>query len=207
MSGRRPAWLGTLLGVAQNVALPVGAYLVLVALGWEPVWALAGSATVSVVVLGLDWRRTRRLDALGGLVLLRFALSLALAWLAGDARVLLVKDSAVTGLIALVGLVSLTWERPAIARVRADLSGDPEAFHAGLRERDDLRRLHRRLTLVWVAGLLAEAAGSTTMALLAPITVAVVVTNLTGPAVVVGLVAVTEVAARRTARRAEAPRD
>ncbi|WP_299051228.1 VC0807 family protein [uncultured Nocardioides sp.] len=200
----RPGWVGTLLGVGQNVVLPIAAYLVLVGLGWAPVWALAGSAAVSVVVLGVEWRRTRRVDALGGLVLLRFVLSLALAWLTGDARVLLVKDSAITAVIALVGLASLRWERPAVARIRADLSGDREAFDAELARRGDLRALHRRLTVVWAVGLLAEAATSTTVALLAPITVAVVVTNLTGPAVIVGLVALTELRARRHRAPAEA---
>ncbi|WP_139983842.1 VC0807 family protein [Nocardioides litoris] len=199
MRTERPAWVGTLLGVTQNVGVPIASYLALVALGAAPVWALAGSAAVSAALLGVDRLRGVPLNALGLLVLLRFGLSLALAWLTGDARLLLVKDSVITLVIAAVALASLTWSRPLIARIRADLAPDREAFEARLASDDGLARLHRRLTLAWAVGLTAEACSSIAVALLAPITLAVVVTNLTGPVVIVGLVLWTEWSARRPA--------
>lgn len=202
---RRPEWVGTVVGVGQNVVLPIGSYLVLVALGWSPVWALAGSAAVSVVVLGLDRLRGEPLNALGGLVLLRFTLSFALAWLTGNARVLLVKDSAITLVIAAVAVWSLTWQRPLIARIRRDLSADRQAFDERLDADPAARRLHTRLTLLWAAGLSCEATSSILVSLLAPVTAAVVITNITGPAVIVALIAVTEYAARRQASTESRP--
>ncbi|GAA1928790.1 VC0807 family protein [Nocardioides hwasunensis] len=193
---RRPEWVGTAVGVGQNVVLPIASYLLLVAAGWSPVWALAGSAAVSVLALAVDRLRGQPFNALGGLVLLRFGLSFALAWLTGNARVLLVKDGVITLVIAAFALWSLTWSRPLIARIRRDLSADRHAFDARLDTDPAQRRLHARLTLMWAAGLAVEATTSILISLLAPITAAVVITNITGPATIVALIAITEYAAR-----------
>ncbi|WP_328810645.1 VC0807 family protein [Rhodococcus sp. NBC_00294] len=190
-----------LVGVAQNVGMPIGAYFVLIAIGADPVWALTGCAGVAVLVLAAEWSRTRRINALGALVLLRFGLSLALAWVTGDARVILVKDSAITLAIAVVAGASLLSRKPLIERIRRDLSGDAEGFEETVERSPVLYSIHRRLTVVWAAALAVEACVSASIALTAPITLAVIVTNITGPLVIVSLVAVTEWSVRRAASR------
>ncbi|TWD84653.1 hypothetical protein FB561_5847 [Kribbella amoyensis] len=187
----------TVLAVGENVGLPIATYGALRLLGLDDIWALTGSAAVSAAVLLVQWIRTRDVSALGSLVLLRFALSLALAFVTDNARWLLVKDSLITAVIGLAALASLLLHRSFIERVRRDLSGDPEAFDRRLTDEPWFRRRHRILGVLWGAALLAEAALSTTVSLTLPIPLAVLITNLTGPAVIVGLIVLTETTTRR----------
>ena len=60
--------------IATDIALPIAAYFILVAVGIPPVWALASSAGVSVITLAGRWLRTREVSTLGFLVLIQFAL-------------------------------------------------------------------------------------------------------------------------------------
>jgi hypothetical protein len=134
------------------------------------------------------------------LVLLRFGLSLALVWVTGDARVILVKDSAITLLIGVDAALTPMTRTPLIERIRCDLSGDAEGFEQTIARSPVLDSVHRRLTGVWSAGLVTEARVSAIIALTAPVGVAVILTNITGPAVIVSLVAATEWTVRRTPR-------
>lgn len=144
--------------VGVQVVLPIAAYLLLVQLGTSAAWALVGSAGVSVVALVLEWIRSRQLSTLGLLVLVQFVLGIAVAGLTGDARLVLLKDYVITAVIVLGAAASLALPRPFIARVRRDLSPDRSAFDRRWTHQRGFRRVHRRLTLLWVAGLLGQAA-------------------------------------------------
>lgn len=183
--------------VLVDIVLPIAAYFALVAGGLAPVWALAASAGVSVVVLAVGWVRTRAVSTLGVLVLVRFVLGLLVALLTGDARFVLVKDFAVTFVIALAALATLGLERPFIARVRRDLSPDPERFDDEWACNAAFRRVHRRLTGLWVVGLVGEVAVALVVIYTTPLAVAVVVTGVLTPAVLLTLIAVTQVLAGR----------
>ncbi len=193
--------------VGENVALPIAAYLLLTSLGAAPVWALTGSAAVAVVILAAGWVRTRSINALGIMVLVRFLLSLLLAGFTSDARLLLVKDAMITAGIALVMGGSLVVGRPLIERIRRELSADRAAFDSLMSDEPGYRFVHRRLTAVWTCGLLVEASVSATIALTAPLTAAVVITTITGPLVIATLVLWTEYSARAVARRPGRIRD
>lgn len=187
----------TLLTVVTEILLPIGAYLVLVAYGLAPVWALVASAGVSVLELAVRWLQTRVVSTLGVLVLIRFVLGVAVAWLTGDARFVLLKDYLVTLVIAVAAGVSLRFERPFIARIRRDLSPDPTGFDARWSEDEPFRQLHHRLTVLWVGGLLLEVVVATVVIYSTPLTVAVIATNVLTPVVLLTLIAVTQVRASR----------
>ena len=191
----------TLAGLAENVAGPIITYLVVRSLGATDVVALLVSAAVSVVILGLTWWRTGEIHGLGALVLLRFALSLVMAFIWNDARWLLIKDSVITGIIGVVALLTLLTSTPMIERIRADLSPDRASFDGRLESDGNLRRVHRRLTALWGVALIADAVIETIIILSVPVPVAVVVTNVVGPCVIVGLVAFTEWSTRRVTNR------
>lgn len=195
----------TLVTVLSEIVLPIAVYLVLVTAGLAPVWALVGSAAVSVLELGVRWLRTRVVSTLGVLVLIRFALGVAVAWATGDARFVLLKDYLVTLVIAVAAAVSLRLERPFIARIRRDLSPDPARFDARWAADPAFRRLHRRLTLLWVGGLLGEVVLATVLIYSTPLTVAVIATNVLTPTVLLTLIAVTQVRATRLPSPVEAP--
>ncbi|MDT8912425.1 VC0807 family protein [Amycolatopsis sp. PS_44_ISF1] len=191
------SWVRLLAAVAENVGVPVGAYLLLTTIGWSPVWALVGAAGVSVVVLAAQYVRRRELTALGVLVLVRFALGVAVAVITGDPRLELSKDFAVTAAIGLFAAVSLAARRPFIARIRRDLSGDPEDFDHRWATDPGFEALHRRLTVLWTAGLLVEGAAAILLIYVLPLTAAVVATNVLAPATLLGLISFTEWRARR----------
>lgn len=183
--------------VGEGVLLPVGTYVLLGALGASDVLALTGSAAAAVVLLTVGWLLTRTLNTLGILVLVRFALSLLLLGLTDDARLLLVKDAAITGLIGLAVLASLALRRPFILRVQRDLSADKTAFDHRIDRSPPLRRLYRRVTLLWGACLTLETLVETVIIYRSSLTTAVVACNVIGTVVILTLVAVTQLSARR----------
>lgn len=183
--------------VLVDILLPIGAYFGLVGWGLTPAWALAASAGVSVAVLGIGWVRTRAVSTLGLLVLVRFLLGLVVALVTGDARFVIVKDYLVTFVIALVALGTLGLDRPFIARIRRDLSADPGRFDDEWVRNAAFRRVHRQLTALWVVGLVAEVVVAVVVVYTAPLSVAVVVTGVLTPAVLLTLIAVTQVRAGR----------
>jgi intracellular septation protein A len=188
--------------VLLDVLLPIAAYFALVTWGLTPAWALAASAGIAVVALGARWARTRELSTLGLLVLVRFVLGLLVALLTGDARFVLVKDYVVTFVIALAALGTLGLDRPFIARIRRDLSPDPARFDDEWVRSPAFRRVHRRLTALWVVALVGEVAVAVVVVYTTPLAVAVVVTGVLTPAVLLTLIAVTQVqAGRATLRR------
>jgi hypothetical protein len=191
--------------VLVEIVLPIAAYLALVGLGVPPVWALAASAGVSVVVLVARWVRSRRISALGALVLVRFALGIAVALVTGDARFVLLKDYLVTLVIALAAGGTLRLERPFIAWIRRDLAPDRERFEARWRDDPAFRRVHRQLTRWWVGGLVGEVAVAVVLIYGLPLTAAVVATGVLTPAVLLGLIAVTQTRAGRVERRPGPP--
>ena len=97
--------------VLLDVLLPIGAYFALVSVGLTPAWALAASAGIAVVALGVRWVRAREVSTLGLLVLVRFVLGIVVALVTGDARFVLVKDYLVTFVIALAALGTLRTAR------------------------------------------------------------------------------------------------
>ncbi|MET0693864.1 MAG: VC0807 family protein [Propionibacteriaceae bacterium] len=187
----------TLRAVGVQVVLPIATYLLLVQLGTSPAWALVGSAGVSVLALVLEWVRSRELSTLGLLVLIQFVLSIAVAGLTGNARLVLLKDYVITAAIAVGAAASLALPRPFIARVRRDLSPDRSTFDRRWTTQPTFRRVHRRLTVLWVAGLLGQAGVAAAVIYSTPITVAVIITNILTPAVLLTLISLTEIGVRQ----------
>ena len=161
-----------------DILLPIAAYLGLVRLGLPPVWALAASAGVSVVVLAIGWVSTRNVSTLGALVLVRFLLGIVIALVTGDARFVLVKDYLVTMVIAVAAAATLKLDRPFIARIRRDLSPDPRVFDQQWQGSAEFRAVHRSLTKLWVVGLLAEVLVAVVVIYTTPLTVAVILTSV-----------------------------
>ncbi len=114
--------------------------------------------------------RRRRFDLMAALVLGGIALSLGLMALGGSERVLLVRESLVTGLIGLLFTVSVFTPKPVVYVIgrQAIALRDP-ARHARWEQRfaaqPEFRAAMRVLTAVWGVGLLVEVSVRTVMAL------------------------------------------
>jgi intracellular septation protein A len=104
--------------------------------------------------------RSRKLDALSLLVITGIALSLVATLLGGSPRLLLVRESFITGIIGLIFLGSLLFPKPLmfhIVKTTVTKQGMNEEAFAGRWSIPGFRFTFYLMTIVWGAGLLVEA--------------------------------------------------
>jgi hypothetical protein len=147
--------------LAVNLFLPWLAYTLAVPRYGE-FGALIASSIPPLLwsLVELVWHR--RIDALSMLILGGILLSVIAMALGGDARLLLVRESLISGLIGLAFLLSLFFKYPLIyflARatvVRQDLEHGAADFHDWWQNAAS-KRLLSAITIVWGVGLSGEA--------------------------------------------------
>ncbi|GAA2633330.1 hypothetical protein GCM10010399_77230 [Dactylosporangium fulvum] len=189
-----------------NVALPLVTYQALTDRGMSEVSALAVSAVWPVVEVGVLWAVRRRIDEIGVLTLIVIALGVGSSLLLDDERLVLLKESAVTGLFGLVLLGSLLAPRPLMfyfgRKFATDGSPERLAWWDGLWRYGGFRRTQRTLTVVWGVVFLAEAAVRIELTEVLPVDATVAVSAVLPYAVTAGLVTWTILYSRRARRRA-----
>jgi hypothetical protein len=182
---------GFVVEMAVNFLLPWLAYrFALPHLG--ETGALIASAVPPIVWSLIELARFRRVDALSVMVVAGIVLSVAAMALGGSPRVLLLRESLVSGAVGVVFLLSLPMRRPLIfylarATVAREMEGGAAHFEALWRERPALATSMRLMTLVWGIGLTAETALRSWMALTWPIERFLVVSPFIGYGIYGGL--------------------
>jgi hypothetical protein len=182
---------GLVVELAVNFVLPWLAYrLALPHLG--ETGALIASAGPPIVWSLIELARFRRVDALSVMVLAGIVLSVAAIALGGSPRVLLLRESLVSGAIGVVFLLSLPMRRPLLfylarATVAREMAGGAAHFEVLWRERPGLASSMRLMALVWGAGLTCETALRAWMALTWPIERFLVVSPFIGYGIYGGL--------------------
>ncbi|MFG3158752.1 VC0807 family protein [Streptomyces sp. NPDC048232] len=147
-----------------DVGVPIGSYYLLKGVfGMSSVAALGWSTVVPVLRTGWGLLKQRDVNALPLLILLANIVGLLLSFETGDARLLLVKDSAVASLVGFVMLGSVLVGRPMMTGtlkpwlVKGD--ADREAAWVRLRrESREFRRAERLFTGVWGTAFVGECA-------------------------------------------------
>ncbi|KMN83487.1 membrane protein [Chromobacterium sp. LK11] len=176
----------------------------------EPRWGEAGalmfSALPPVLWSVVELVRFRRVDALSLLVLAGIGLSLLAMLLGGDARLLLLRESLITGLIGCGFLLSLALRRPLVFYLaRATLARESaqgrERFEQ-LWRLDGFRRAIQRMTLWWGLGLSLEAGGRAYLAWTWPVERFLLVAPFISYGVMGGLCLMTLLYRRRMRREA-----
>lgn len=164
---------GFLLELVVNLALPWVAYR-LAQPHWGEFGGLIASAAPPTLWSLVELARFRRTDALSLMVLLGIVLSGVAMALGGGPRMLLLRESLISGAIGVVFLLSLPMRRPlmfylaraTMAREAADGAARIETLW---RERPVFVAAMRMMTLVWGIGLTGETALRAWMALTWPI--------------------------------------
>lgn len=159
----RKALLDSLKPLLVDVALPLASYYALKAAGLSTFAALAWSSVVPAVRTVWGAVRERRLNGLAALMVSVNAVSLLLGLVAGDPRLMLLKDSGVSSIVGLTFLVTAVRGRPMLSaglrpwltRGEAAKSAAWERLSAGSPE---FRRAETRFSAVWGGALLAECA-------------------------------------------------
>lgn len=182
---------GFVLELAINFLLPWLAYrFALPHLG--ETGALIASAVPPMVWSVIELVRFRRVDALSVMVVAGIVLSIFAMALGGSPRMLLLRESLVSGAVGVVFLLSLPLRRPLIfylarATVAREMEGGAERFEMLWRERPGFVSAMRLMTLVWGVGLTGETALRAWMALTWPIERFLVVSPFIGYGIYGGL--------------------
>ncbi|TXS02528.1 hypothetical protein EAO73_17225 [Streptomyces sp. col6] len=159
----RKALVDSLKPLLVDVGLPLASYYVLKAAGLGTFGALAWSSVVPAVRTLWGAVRERRLNGLAALMVSVNAISLLLGLVAGDPRVMLLKDSAVSSTIGLAFLVTALRGRPMLsAGLRPWLTRGEAAKTAAWQRLSagspSFRRAETRFSAVWGLALLTECA-------------------------------------------------
>lgn len=163
----------SMLELAINLLLPWLAYrLTLPHVG--ETGALIISTVPPILWSLIELVRFRRIDALSMMVVAGIVLSILAMALGGSARMLLLRESLVSGLIGVTFLLTLPLRRPLIfylarATVAREMEGGAARFEALWQERPALVSSMRLMTLLWGVGLTGETALRLWMALTWPI--------------------------------------
>ncbi|MEM5341734.1 VC0807 family protein [Paraburkholderia azotifigens] len=179
------------LELVVNLALPWAAYRLALPY-WGETGGLIASAVPPVVWSIVELVRFRRADALSLTVLLGIVLSIGAMALGGDSRMLLFRESLVSGAIGMAFLLSLLRRRPAVfyltrAFVAREMTNGAAHIDMLWRERPAFARGLRVLTATWGIGLASETALRGWMAWHWPIERVLVVSPFVGYGIFGGL--------------------
>lgn len=198
-------WVQTIL---LSVVAPIAIYGQLTDRGFSEVSALIISGLGPVVDLAITMAISRRVDEFSVMVLVFLVLSVLTSLLFDDPRLILLKESAITGLFGLVLLGSLLAPRPLMfyfgRRFATGGSAERITWWNGLWQYPGFRRTQRVMTLVWGVVLLVEAVVRGVLAFALPVGTMVVVNAVLPPVIIALLVAFTITYARRSQARAAA---
>jgi hypothetical protein len=195
------------LELTVNVALPWLVYTLAKPHIGE-VHAIMASAGPPMAWSLVEFARRRTFDAISVLVLGGIALSLIGYSLGGSPRLLLMRESLVTGLIGVVFLVSAGIRRPLIyvlanATMARRSAAEAEEFRAA-REQPGFRRTMTVMTLVWGCGFVAETCVRAVLVFSIPVSRFLIIAPILGYGTI-GLLALwTFLYARRQEQRGEA---
>lgn len=142
-----------------DVGAPIIVYYPLRLLGVPMVLALTAATAVALGRIGFVALRDRRFDGFAGLMAAMFGIGLALTLATGDPRVILAKDSVVTGVLGLTFLGSCVVGRPLMYALARRMLPPERQAEADTRLRTDPAYRRRLVTMsaVWGVILLAEA--------------------------------------------------
>lgn len=162
-------------GLAWDVGLPVVVYYGCRAFGVDALLALAGGGLAALMRVGCVAALRRRLDGLGAFVGVSFVLVLVVSLLAGDPRVLLARESIMSGAAGLVLVGSCVIGRPVLyALARRLYVGKDELlaqWDQQWRTQPSFRRHFILLSAVLGAVLLTESAVRLLLICLLPVDV------------------------------------
>jgi hypothetical protein len=154
--------------------------------------------------------RSRTLDIIGIVILVGIVVGAASAFVTGDPKLLLIRESFVTGVLSLVCLSSLAWPRPLLFFIGRDFTAghDPArvAEFNAVWERPGARRVFRIMTWVWGLGWLGEFVLKVVLVTILTIPQALVVGPIESNGITVALILWTIRYANESQRRGEAAR-
>lgn len=182
------------LPLLLDLVIPVAGYYLLHALGADDFWALTIAGGATAVNALVNTIRKGRLDAIGTLVVLEIALSVALFAVTSDPRVVLLKPSFYTALAGVYLLYTCLVGRPFLLdagkpfATRGDV-GRERAYETAWAESAGFRREQRLLTAAWGVLWLVESVVRAVVVVNTSVEAGVLASQVPGvAAIVIGIV-------------------
>jgi hypothetical protein len=154
--------------------------------------------------------RSRTLDIIGIVILVGIVVGAASAFVTGDPKLLLIRESFITGALALVCLSSFLWPRPLLFFIGRDFTAghDPAriAEFNALWDRPGARRVFWVMTAVWGCGWLGEFLLKVALVMALTVPQVLVVGPLESNGITIALILWTIRYANTSRRRGEAAR-
>jgi hypothetical protein len=144
-----------------DVGGPLILYQLLRSAGHSAVISLVLSGISPAIGVAIKLARSRRVDAIGVLVLAGIAVGTLVGLLSGNTRLVLIEGSVPTAVFGVVCLASLPSSRPLMYRFAIEFMGgdSPRGREfASLWQYQEFRRVFRVITTVWGIAYLVEAA-------------------------------------------------
>ncbi len=161
-------------GLAWDIVLPLVTYYTLHLLGVGDWAALLTAMLVAGARVALVAVRSRTATPFAIVMVISFGMGLALAFVTGDIRFLLLKDSLTTATVGVVFLVMTALGQPlTLAAARTWQPELAERMTAQFRTVPAVRHWHVTASTVWGVGLLVEAALRVPLVYLLPVDVVV----------------------------------
>ncbi len=159
--------LGRRSGAARmllvDIVLPLFVFRMARAAGLAEVWSLVISGLPPAAGVFFDWQRRRQIEAVGVVVMGGITLSLVLALLSDDPKIILLEGALATAVFAVAHLLSIRMRRPLIfyfaqAFQGGRFSGAGIEMEVEYDEYADARSFWRMAAIVWGTVGLTEAA-------------------------------------------------
>ena len=144
---------GLVPSIILNGAIPLAIYLILKQYHYSDLIALSASVLFPAIGSVVSIVRQRTLDLIAALALVSIAVSMLAILLGGDPKLLLIRESFITGALGIACFVSLLFPRPLMfyfGRYFAT-ANDParRAQYNGLWQYPSFRFVNRVITVVW----------------------------------------------------------
>ena len=193
MTGRAQLGLALL-----DIGAPIGLYYGLRGAGVSNLVALGAGALVPAVGVVVQLVTRRRLDGVGGVVVISVLATIVLSLVTDDTRFLLARDGFITALWGGWFLATLRARRPAAFRLARPLMEGRRALGTASWEQlwtdePGFRRIWRVSTIVWGVGLLADAVLRVLMSYTLPIAVVPALAGALWPVTFIAIQLVTNV--------------
>ncbi|MEJ9314534.1 hypothetical protein P4655_24600 [Priestia megaterium] len=148
--------VGIIVSVIINIVLPYLIYTILKT-HITSIIALSLAACVPLVDTLYHLIKDKKLDTFSSFIFLGIVLSIVAAWIGGDERFILLRESYVTGIMGLVFLLSILTPKPLIYYFAMRFTADKSVITKRWEEEVSFRHFIRIMAAVWGIGLMIEA--------------------------------------------------
>jgi len=145
-----------IVSVLINIVLPYLIYTILKT-HITSIIALSLAACVPLVDTLYHLIKDKKLDTFSSFIFLGIVLSIVAAWIGGDERFILLRESYVTGIMGLVFLLSLLTPKPLIYYFAMRFISNKSVMTKRWEEEVSFRHFIRVMAAVWGIGLMIEA--------------------------------------------------